>query len=66
MKIQPIRGTHDIYGKDLLLYRFIEKSPLDKAGWTNTADFGIGYSRSFGDINILSENEFLYFSDKEE
>ena len=26
MKIQPIRGTHDIYGKNLLLYRFIEKT----------------------------------------
>ena len=24
MKIQPVRGTHDIYGEDLLLYRFIE------------------------------------------
>jgi len=36
-------------------YRFIEKSSLDKAGWTNTADFGIGYSRSFGDININAQ-----------
>ena len=26
MKIQPVRGTHDIYGKDLLVYRFIEKT----------------------------------------
>ena len=26
MKIQPVRGTHDIYGEDLLLYRFIEKT----------------------------------------
>ncbi len=24
MKIQPIRGTHDIFGEDLLLYKFIE------------------------------------------
>ena len=31
MKIQPIRGTHDIYGKDLLLYRFIEKTISDLA-----------------------------------
>ena len=32
--------------------RFIEKSPLDKGQLTNTADFGIGYSRSFSDINL--------------
>ena len=36
-------------------YRFIEKSPLDKAGWTKTADFGIGYSQSFGDINVNAQ-----------
>ena len=36
-------------------YRFIEKSPLDKAKWTNTADFGIGYAKSFGDINISAQ-----------
>ena len=36
-------------------YRFIQKSPLDSEGWTNTADFGIGYSRSFGDININAQ-----------
>ena len=24
MKIQPIRGTHDIFGEDLLLYKFIK------------------------------------------
>lgn len=26
MKIQPVRGTHDIYGEDLLSYKFIEKT----------------------------------------
>ena len=31
-------------------YRFIEKSALDKYGATNTADFGIGYSKTFGQI----------------
>ena len=36
-------------------YRFIEKSPLDKAKWTNTADFGIGYAKSFGDINVSAQ-----------
>ena len=36
-------------------YRFIEKSSLDLAGWTKTADFGIGYSRSFGEININAQ-----------
>jgi len=33
-------------------YRFIEKSPLDKDQFTNTADLGIGYSHSFGNLNI--------------
>ena len=36
-------------------YRFIQKSALDKAGWTNTADFGIGYAKSFGDINVSAQ-----------
>ena len=31
-------------------YRFIEKSVVDKYGMTNTADLGIGYSKSFGKI----------------
>ncbi len=31
-------------------YRFIEKSALDKYGVTNTADFGIEYSKTFGQI----------------
>ena len=31
MKIQPVRGTHDIYGEDLLLYRFIETTILKLA-----------------------------------
>ena len=31
-------------------YRFIEKSVVDKYGMTNTADLGIGYSRSSGKI----------------
>ena len=26
MKIQPIRGTHDIFGNDLLLYKNIENT----------------------------------------
>ena len=26
MKIQPIKGTHDIYGKNLLSYKFIEET----------------------------------------
>jgi len=33
-------------------YRFIEKSVLDKYGMTNTADFGIGYSVNFGNLNV--------------
>ena len=33
-------------------YRFIEKSVLDKYGMTNTADFGVGYSKLFGKIDI--------------
>ena len=31
-------------------YRFIEKSVVDKYGMTNTADFGVGYSKSFGKV----------------
>jgi len=31
-------------------YRFIEKSVVDKYGMTNTADFGIGYSKTFGNV----------------
>ena len=31
-------------------YRFIEKSVVDKYGMTNTADFGIGYSKTFGKV----------------
>jgi len=31
-------------------YRFIEKSVVDKYGMTKTADFGIGYSKSFGKV----------------
>jgi len=31
-------------------YRFIEKSVVDKYGMTNTADFGIGYSKAFGKV----------------
>ena len=31
-------------------YRFIEKSALDKYGATNTADYGIGYSKTFGQV----------------
>ena len=26
MKIQPIRGTHDLFGENLLLYNFVEKT----------------------------------------
>ena len=33
-------------------YRFISKSPLDKLGWINTADFGVGYSRNFEKISL--------------
>ena len=33
-------------------YRFISKSVLDMYGMTNTADFGIGYSHSFGNFNL--------------
>jgi len=33
-------------------YRFISKSVLDSYGMTKTADFGIGYSHSFGDFNM--------------
>ena len=36
-------------------YRFIEKSPLDKYQFTNTADLGIGYSHSFGNLNINAQ-----------
>ena len=32
--------------------RFIEKSPLDKGKLTNTADFGIGYSHGFSNMNF--------------
>ena len=32
--------------------RFIEKSPLDKGKLTNTADFGIGYSHNFSNLNF--------------
>jgi hypothetical protein len=31
-------------------YRFIEKSVVDKYGMTKTADFGVGYSKSFGKV----------------
>ena len=31
-------------------YRFIEKSVVDKYGMTNTADFGVGYSKSLGKV----------------
>ena len=31
-------------------YRFIEKSVIDKYGMTNTADYGISYSKNFGKI----------------
>jgi len=31
-------------------YRFIEKSVVDKYGMTNTADFGIGYSKTLGNV----------------
>ena len=31
-------------------YRFIEKSVVDKYGMTNTADFGVGYSKTFGKV----------------
>ena len=31
MKIQPVRGTHDIFGKDLLSYKFIEKTVSEMA-----------------------------------
>ena len=31
MKTQPVKGTHDIYGKDLLKYKFIEKTILELA-----------------------------------
>ena len=31
-------------------YRFIEKSVVDKYGMTNTADFGVGYSKIFGNV----------------
>ena len=33
-------------------YRFISKSVLDLYGMTKTADFGVGYSHSFGDFNM--------------
>ena len=33
-------------------YRFIGKSVLDQYKMTNTADFGFGYSHSFGDFNM--------------
>ena len=33
-------------------YRFISKPPLDKLGWINTADFGVGYSRNFEKISL--------------
>ena len=36
-------------------YRFVEKSPLDFAGWTKTADFGLGYSYSSGNLNINAQ-----------
>ena len=36
-------------------YRFIEKSPLDANKFTNTADLGIGYSHSFGNVNINAQ-----------
>jgi len=36
-------------------YRFIEKSPLDANKFTNTADLGIGYSHSIGNLNINAQ-----------
>ena len=33
-------------------YRFIDKSVLDKYGMSNTADFGMGYSREIKDFNL--------------
>ena len=31
--------------------RFVAKSALDNAGWSSSADLGIGFSKSFGDIS---------------
>ena len=31
MKIQPVRGTHDIYGKDLINYKFIKDTNSELA-----------------------------------
>ena len=28
--------------------RFVAKSALDNAGWSSSADLGIGFSKSFG------------------
>ncbi len=33
-------------------YRFLSKSPIDIAGMTKTADFGVGYSKSFEKFDI--------------
>ena len=45
-------------------YRFIEKSVVDKYGMTNTADFGVGYSKSFGkvktSVQLLNGEGFKY------
>ena len=46
-------------------YRFLSKSPIDIAGMTKTADFGVGYSKSFGkfDINLQVVNGEGYKAD---
>ncbi len=37
-------------------YRFVEKSLLDRYKMTNTADFGIGYSVDFGNLNVSMQS----------
>tara|TARA_Y100001970_G_scaffold162533_1_gene198694 strand:- start:2636 stop:3664 length:1029 start_codon:yes stop_codon:yes gene_type:complete len=46
-------------------YRFLSKSPIDRYGMTKTADFGVGYSKSFGkfDINLQVVNGEGYKAD---
>ncbi len=46
-------------------YRFISKSVIDLYGMTKTADFGVGYSKSFGkfDINLQVVNGEGYKED---
>ena len=45
-------------------YRFIEKSVVDKYGMTNTADFGVGYSKTLGNVKtsmqLLNGEGFKY------